>query len=407
MSTLLKRISFVFAIIFCQTLMARPEYAVRENSNCIECHVSTYGAGHRKLTGKSYGSKEMAEPLTNESDLYYADIRVLDYARAVHSNRDVRGGMGLMMAEAGVQVKLFEMNEEEKRSFDTYVVGSYDFGKFAPGTRSAYILATKGGDLGLINSFLVGRFVSPFGLMTDEHRTYTKMASASMYNRNFEMGMMLSGNFTDALHYDLGLTNGFTSGELGEKTRETIGGLANMRWLPESFPLLLGTSFKYIEVKDAELDQDLEIRSPYAISAYSVFDFTSLTSGSFPLSLQAEFVQAKYWNDTRVNSAIGTYFATGTAYKEGIKRSTSHSYLFLTKYDFSNQWQLSLKYDKLFLDKHHKADAHTLHGLGIRYQFNAIMNVQVRYDNGKVERADLHQVHSNYDSLYLVFRTWL
>ena len=396
---------FILSTILISEVWARPEYAVREKTNCINCHVSPYGAGHRRVFGKVYGSREMSEAKTSDNDLYYADVRAVEYLRAMNSNKEVRGGLGLMMAEAGVKVDIFESSEEEGRSFDTSLVLSHDFGSFAAGTRNVYIMASKVESLEPINSMLFGRFYSPFGLMTDEHRTYTKMVSDSKYNKDFVMGFMLSGNFTEAFHYDVALTNGLKAGGFVEEDQESVGSIVNMRWNPKSMPFMLGTSLKYIHIDDAEADASKVQHSPYAGSFYSIFDLYNLTNGSVPLSIQGEFVQAHNYNDSSTSDSM-TMLASG-AYLDGIKRSISNSYVILMKYDLNNQWKLIAKYDHLYLNKDHELDYHELFGLGVRYQFNANMNVQFRLENAKVTRSDLEGIHSGFDDFFIVFRAWI
>jgi hypothetical protein len=386
---------------------ARPEYAVREKVNCIRCHVNPYGAGHRRVYGKFHGAKGMPEAKTSESDMLYADFRAVEYVRTAFSNREVRGGFGLMTAEISANIQVFERDELAGREYNTYLVVGNDFGSFNGGTRNAYVLSSKVEEADLVNSFLIGRFISPFGLMTDEHRTYTKMATSSRYNQDFQMGMMLSGNFTETFHYDFALINGFTSGKFTDADQETVGTIVNSRWFSMDYPILLGASFKYIDVKQKKDPPSDAMKSPYAAAVYAVFDFGSVTSNKFPLSIQGEFTQAKYYNVAAINTSIGKYFANSPTYRTAIQDSMSHAYVILAKYDFNNQWQMLAKYDHLLLDKNHRLDAHKLYGLGLRYQFNANMNVQIRAERADVSRQDLIGSHSSYDDLFILYRMWL
>ena len=118
--------------------------------------------------------------------------------------RQSRNGLGLMEVLGAVNVPVVE-----DKSSATNFVASYYFGAFsqAVGLRDTY-LRWQHKDSQLLEYVTVGKFTAPFGLLTDEHRTYARWQTRSTWN-NYNMGAMLSGELTQGLHWDFAVVNGF------------------------------------------------------------------------------------------------------------------------------------------------------------------------------------------------------
>lgn len=218
---------------------------------------------------------------------------------------------------------------------------------------------------------LLGRFVSPFGILTDEHRTYTKLQTKSTWN-DLDMGAMFSGDPASFLHYDLALLNGQKTAGAGVAAGNaaTWGGVLNLRFLSTSFPLGFGLSgLHYEKVKDQD--------SPSAGAAYLMLSLDKVTGNTIKGSLLAEYVIAQGWNSTLNN------FFTDSAYQTSVASSESEGWYAFLNWDLTEKLSFVYKYDQFTPDRKFAADSYTRHGAGFKYYFGPNLFTQIR-----VEKAE-------------------
>ena len=232
---------------------ARPEYALKTKQNCTACHVNPWGGGPKTVYGKFYGSKDYKPLETSTTDLFSADMRAIAYYPSGPSK--TTNGIALMEVAPSANVPLTKSDADS----DFRAVATYNFSPLQSGAREAYIRwqPNSQDDHALMSHVMFGRFNSPFGLLTDEHRTYTRLQTNMTLN-NYEMGVAFSGNILDSLHYDLAFCNDFQNGG-GAFTNGDIsyGEVLNLRWNPSSLPFFLGASQNY--------QHSLIFAQPYAL----------------------------------------------------------------------------------------------------------------------------------------------
>lgn len=395
----------ILGLLFSFSLLARPEYAAREKLNCIQCHVNPWGAGPRRIMGKIYGARDLKAGLHNETDLYYADFRALFLKDTKRPNHLTTNGLGLMTATVSANIPIVEKDD----GFSTSVLLSYDFGTFAPGTREIYLLWQNNDDVFWQPSSIVfGNFYAPFGLLTDEHRTYTRFQTATTL-REREMGGVFSFDPLASLHLDLALTNGlgFKNGG-GNLTinDQTFGVISNMRFNHHQWPLLLGTSYSYHQTKEVAAP------NPYAYSFYGILTFDQLFKTKWKAHIASELVYARFYNDIHNPRYIGNFIpntTAGLAYKQAIKDKTSRGLLVNFKWEITPTWIAMVKYDHLLLDNNFKSDSYIRYGLGLRHQINANTLLLLRYEesNIQVPRIEGSHIKSDQKDVFAVLRFWL
>lgn len=359
-----------------QTAHARPEYAVQLGMvNCTACHVSPTGGGHRNVNGKLFGTRNLETGETTKTDLYYADLRAMAYYPTGSST--IKNGLAMMEAIPSVNIPVIRSNESTLRA-----VMGYSLGVSAVGARDIYLQWQLGQDAEnrFLKYFKMGRFVAPFGLLTDEHRTYTRIQSKTSIN-DYEMGFSASGDPLDSVHYDLALTQGFQSGGMlisGDMTYALTG---NIRWEPFRLPFFVGTSLaghRASKIKDL----------PYAWSVYEALSIDRLTGNRVSGSLLAEVSMARGWNDATRNPILNAHFlASDPAFAAAIADSTSLGFYVLANWDIHPRWRLFYKFDEIALDRRYLGDAFIRHGAGVRIVLNGYTHVQVRYEATQVGRA--------------------
>jgi len=404
-SSLVGLIAVAFIFLYFNSAAARPEYAAREKSNCIQCHVSPWGAGHRRVAGKVYGSRELEEGTHSDTDRYYADFRALYFKDTKKPNRLRKNGLGFMTG----QVSAFVPVLEKESGYNTSVLGSYDFGAFQAGPRETYALWEYNDEKWFMpSSILLGRFYLPFGLLSDEHRTYTRMQTSTSL-RDYEMGGVLSFDPLDFIHFDFGYMEGFGTlkGVSKLSSGETYGLIANLRVNPDGLPVMLGASWLYHNTNvDGEAD-------PYAWSFYGVISLDQLIHEKFKASLLTEVVTARYLNDTSVNAKYMNQIIPSSAlstYGASVKDKTSRGLLAEFKWELTPQWMLLYKFDHLILDDQFTSDAFMRHGFGFRYQFNANTLLTVKYEEHNITVPSFENVSANtvdQSDIIAILRLWL
>lgn len=348
----LKILLILASLFFTLKALARPEYAARDSINCIQCHVSPWGGGARRSYGKVYGARDLSTAAHLEDDWYYLDSRFLmtfgsggskGKEAAAPSSGGHSGGSkknGLMTNQVYLKKEFLE---------DYTAAFNYDLGSFAPGLREAYVMLKQDS-----YSVMGGQFYLPFGLLTDEHRTYTKMLSATGI-RDYDKGVILSKSFEDKYNLDVGILQGFNS--LNQQSSDG-GFILNFRYLPEDFPLLAGVS--YVQ----HLSQKF---NPAALSLYGVYIFDDYFKGSLSL----EYVMAKGFNDARVNARyiprLVPHHLQQTYGEEVADKVAGAAYMEF-RYEVHPQVILLYKFDYLVLDQSKPENVMTRNGLGLRYQ---------------------------------------
>jgi hypothetical protein len=336
------------------------EYSVRFNIiNCTACHLSPVGGGPKTVDGKLLGAHGYKINPVLAQDYISADFRALYYyPQRVGTTRDgaaIMAGSVAGHAALDNEKKIQLVIEHNIAGFaaapyrDTYALF-----KFATNDRPAWF-----------DSVLVGRFRAPFGLVTDEHRTYTRIETSTSWN-NFETGLLLSGTPSDQFHYDLALVNGeMSAGQtITQGQAERFGGILNVRWLPG--PALFGISTTY---HDRAIRRD----SAKAVSLYSIISLSRLTNNNVPLILELEHVRAWGWN-----SGLAQDFASDANYVSAIKNSESQGWVAWIEWPLSPRFNFIYKYDLLTPDRDYPSDFYDRHGLGIRYVIGPNVLIQVR-----------------------------
>lgn len=397
-----KIIFLLFIFSFSSLLFARPEYANREKVSCLSCHVNPFGGGHRKISGKIFGSKEHEASKYSDNDNYYADFRgIFKRIEGDNSQQSMSNGMSVMTAEVSVKAD----THESETGFSSKLVASYDLSSISPGVRSTYFLFYNSEEQKIVDTILIGKSYLPFGLLTDEHRTYTKLQTMTRFNRDFEMGVTASGYLSDDVHYDLSYFNGYQSTSLTSND-ETHGSNININWNPMELPFFIGAShiFHYSQKRTNG-------PSPYASSLYLVFDFKELNESLPAVTILSEYVLAKHFNTS--NNSNRSKFVNAAShpnYLLAIEDKESQGILALVKWDLTSNWQLSYKYDQLLLAKDFEGDRYNRHGLGLRYQFSSnssLSSVVEKVDAKKPGINSSGNLWADTDNFILMFRTWL
>jgi hypothetical protein len=339
---------------------AYPEYAVRYNMiSCNACHVSPTGGGPRNINGKLFGAYGYKMNPFLIQKYVSADFRALFYYPQRPSPS--RDGMGVMSGSIAGHVAVDEAERIE-------LVFEHNLAGFSAGNyRDTYALFrfVDEGKRGWLDSILVGRFRAPFGIVTDEHRTYTRLQTGSRWF-DFDTGIMASGSPSDQFHYDLALVNG--EKEIGNSLNagqaDRFGGLIHLRWMPGA--LLFGVSGNYY-------DQHSPTPSPKAVSLYSIFSLGRWTDDRIPAVLHVEYTRARGWN-----SLLAQGFTNDSSYADSIRYSGSEGWLVLAEYYLTRHFVLIYKYDFLKPDQDFPADFYDRHGIGFRWYIGPNTSVQAR-----------------------------
>lgn len=395
-------ISFVVSL----PVIARPQYASREKLNCIACHVSPWGGGTRKVAGKIYGNRDFEGSINSDSDKLSMDMRML-YIKALQSPNQggsVPNGLGLMTAQASTYLPIVE-----KDDYTLSVTANYDFGAFQPGPRETYLIwENYSHDWYKPTSVVVGRFNMPFGVLHDEHRTYTKMqASAGL--REYDVGSVFSFDPLAYVHFDIGYVDGadpYRKGPSTLDTNSTFGTVANLRINHENSPLMLGFSHLYNNTRKKASP------SPYAYSAYGVFSFSKIFEG-VNLDILSEVVWAKNYN-VNSNRYMGQFIpntaGTFKSYRDTIKDKRSRGIMTEVRYEVTPSFILLYKFDELAFDDRFKDDAFIRHGFGFRKQLDANTLLLVKYETEKVTIPNFDgnlRTKFNQNNIFAVLRVWL
>lgn len=373
---------------------ARPEYAVKHHINrCTTCHVSPVGGGLRTVNGKQYGSHTYRGSKFSQQDQFSLDMRALFIQPEEPTGQS--GGLGIMAASAGANI---EVMPKQDGSPEMRVVYEHLLSGFQAGARDAYVRFKYYEDSETSwapQYFLVGQFHVPFGLVTDEHETYTKQQTASTWN-NFEMGLLMSGNPSHYLHWDLSLANGERDGG-GRGTGRALlwGATLNLRYLPKFFPILMGASYSSHKRKNDE-------PSPTATALYTMIPLNILTGHLAQGTFSLEYAEATHWNDN-----ITSTFISDTSYRDLVKTETSSGLLAKIEYEMTPRFFWTYQYEALTFNKSFPDDAFTRQSYGVKYWAASNTSLIGRFTQSSAQAPSETDStkRSNVDAIYLVLQT--
>lgn len=394
-----------FSFVFLKNANARPEYAVKHGyTQCSVCHISPFGGGARRVDGKLYGSKDFETGVQSLQNYFSGDLRAITFFPA-HPEKTTNG-IALMSAIPAVNIPL----TQDKQGVSTHLVSAFNLGGLAPtGVREAYLLVEPShpnNGNSFFSAIQFGRFNVPFGLMTDEHRTWTRIQSKTSIN-DFEMGAALSGDPLFNFHYDFALTTGFQNGGMTFSGNKDLPWalILNLRWNPVIAPVILGTSYSRHRTLNPQIDY-----TPYAYSFYTGLSGHRLTHGSLPFTLLGEFQIARGWNDTNTNPSLASFIpASDTAYQDAIKNSESLGLYLGLDYEISQRWTLQYKFENLVLDRLYTADGYIRHSAGFKWNINSNIILTSRYEIARAMRPGIQadNARAARDAFFTLLHVWL
>ncbi len=379
-SSLIKLLSYVGIVPLLWPLHseAKPQYATQfALAKCTACHVNPTGGGVRTVYGKLFGARNFKPSAFSKQDMFYADARMLYYRP--DKFKEARGGLGWMEGNFAVNLPIIDGSEDhqpEVRFVYTHNVGGFPGGaggpqasflrwRFFPDTESSW----------KPQYVTVGRFMAPFGILNDEHRTYTRIQAKNNWSQDLEMGALVSGDPLPGLHYDIGAVNGEkTAGQSINTGNAALWGIVgNLRWTPISMPFSLGGSITHHDRKDPA-------DSPRAWVIYGLLSLNRLTNNWLRGSLVSEYSQAKYWNSGLKN------FVSSSAYETAVANTESSGLLAQLNLDVTQRLALIYKYDRLNLDKDYPKDAFVRHSVGAKYYLGPNLIGSVRAERSEPGR---------------------
>lgn len=381
---------FVATIVFAgvlsgaQIAQARVEYALQNHIvSCNACHVSPFGGGPKNVNGKLYGSRLDQPGAYSYQDLISADLRAIAYypERGTQSTQ----GTALMTSSVwgNVQVNKFSGGS------DLRVVAGYSLGVVDSGPRDIYAMWESGPVEDDSTYIQFGRINVPFGMLTDEHRTYIKLLTNTEIF-DYEMGAAISKDHKGGFHTDFVLANGErTGGAFNNNTPSTAdmtaAGIFNARWMPSFLPLLVGTSVDY-------QSRRTPYKSPYAFDAYVALSLDRLSSQLLSGSILFEGMYGNHWlSDESLNPNLSLYFvpSANSSYYSLIQNGRQIAAYTQLNLNLSRRWVAQYKIDYLSLNTDFMADRFLRNGFGLKYYMNSNIILMSRYEFASVGRADI------------------
>jgi hypothetical protein len=367
------RLYFLFFLIFFHRAQAYPTYAVQHRiTTCTACHISSTGGGIRNLDGKLYGARGYNLPAISKQQYVSGDWRYLFFK--TEKPKTTKEGAGLMAAVVSANLPL----QTDPDKTEVRLVFNQSLSGFAR-DQDTYLRFKLDEDTKntLIQYINVGRVQTPFGIRTDEHRTYARMISKTSWN-DYMVGVDIAANPIESLHYDLALLNGengLTPDQLQENKTSQWGSIFNLRWTSplNHWPIILGSSGLYVKRTAGQKDA-------WSDSFYLLASLGRWTKGTLPLTFSAELTQAKEFNG---NNAELSSFVADSNYLQSVADSKAQAFFVQLDYDLSRQWVLTYKFDEMILDMSYMADYYRRHGLGVKYYFGPNLFVMARYEIAK------------------------
>lgn len=365
--------------------------------NCSTCHASPWGGGQRNAAGKMYGAHGFKPGLWSNQDLFSLDLRALALYPEQPATR--QNGLGLMTVTPSANIPITRDTSSESSA----VLG-YGLGGLATGLREAYLVfqGLPATDQSALRHFVIGKFNAPFGLLSDEHRTFARQSTMTT-NNEYEFGLAASGDPLRSFHYDLAVTNGFQTGGNLNGTDLPWAATLNVRHQPGALPFHLGWS--------GMVHRKIQLPwRPWAQSVWTVVSLDRSTNGILKGSLQGEAVVAHGWNDSSRNNYITRFVpAADTAWQTALNGEKSLAYYGMGTLDVSQRLALVYKYDQFTPAKRFSGDSFIRHSYGIRWIFNSNMQAIVRREESRAGRPGVTEQNSAAarDGFLAVFHAWL
>lgn len=391
----------VLGLFLTAKAFARPEYALQYRMvTCNSCHASPFGGGPRNVAGKMFASRFSSPSPLSQQSWVAADVRGISYYPK--GGTKSRQGSALMTSTVSTIVPV-KTNEDGST---LTAVGSYSLGVVQQGPRDLYVQwVTPASEQGQ-KVIQFGRMNAPFGLITDEHRTYTRLLTKTGIF-DYEYGGSISGDF-QSVHWDFALTNGLTTGgefNANSPAQEdaTAAAFLNLRWMPE-WPIMLGASVGYH-------DRMPQHRDPYAIAAYTGLVLDTLTNNILNGSIFFEGVYAENWSNSSLNNNINRYFISqaDTTYTEAVRFAPALAWNAQMNINFLTTWVAQYKLDSLTFDPKYVGDRYLRHGVGVKKFIDSNIVAFARYEFADVGRADVKDtnVYAAQDAFWMMLQLWL
>lgn len=378
--------ALILMLIFNYKSNATQDFAIRYNQiSCTSCHFNPVGGGPLKRSGKLFQTSQFK---TTPLDLQnYISADLIGLAFIPENPKTSKGGLGLMGGSMAVHIPL----TDRKNSF--LVIENNIAGFALAPLRDTYVLYNfyKEAEYKLFESLLIGRFRSPFGLVSNEHRTYTRLQTGTRWF-DFETGILLSGTPNSKIHYDLALVNGknFSGEGLNTGQANEWGSIFNIRIMPSFF--LLGSSVSYYKSNPAEIS--------HSWSIYSVISLARLNYNLVPATLKLEYAESKGFN-----SILNQGDASDPNYVNSIVNSKSQGLLVRLDWLLTTKFTLIYKYDWLTPDADYPIDNYQRHGLGFRWNISPFTYLSFRSEIAKAthpsEKSKSGQLAQNANFLIL------
>lgn len=362
---------------------ARVEFAIRHGVvDCMQCHVSPAGGGIRNLAGKIYGFTEYESNPRSMSDYYEVDVR----SAFMHTHGDStpsRRGFLVMSTNGAVALPIVK----SPGAWSTTYVGSYGFGMLESGIRDSYAIFKPAALLGFVTAVIVGRTKPAFGVLTDEHRTYTRVqARTSLTAGDFETGVMVSGTPLYALHYDFMFTSGDRGAGASTGSPTNPWGLyANVRAMPWNGSVFVGASY------NEQGTQTINYNAS-ATSLWTGITLDRITSGYIPGVFVLEGSRAHGWNNQTLNPALGRTFGSAAqpAWFTSIADSWSEALLAQFSIFVTPHLTALAKSEQFTPDIQFPGDAFFRYGGGVRWYINSNMNLALIYESSYSTRSGMN-----------------
>lgn len=380
-----------------QKAVARPEYAA-ENLyvSCNICHVNPMGGGLRNSNGKIFGSRDMELSPFSKNEWFQIDFRA-PFQRATTSRNEETKGIAVMNTLVAAHLPILKDSEDQET---TGFVVSNSFGVLDNGLHEAYALIRIGRP-----QLLIGRFYVPFGLATDEHRTYTRLQTRTTV-KDFETGLAVSGDLTSSFHYDFSVTSGLdndASGNAIAATDSPYGLAGNLRWKPFLQPHFFGLS--YLVHGTTLVPSPIEATSINFVTATN-----QMTNNKFKGSVLFEFVSSKGFNNNLLNSNISYFIPATDPWKDSVASSRAQGLNFGLNWSLTTRLIFQFKLEQFTPDVDYSGDKFTRTGCGLKYFFNSNMNLLARFEKSTASRPGLTEagtVSAVKDYFYAIFHLWI
>lgn len=373
---------FLSLVFFSSSTWARPEYAVQHGYvSCTMCHVSPFSGGIKTINGKQYATHSFKPGLQSKKEWFQIDFRM--EALTAKTTSTERRGAAVMTTTPALHVPVL-INEQTGQTEFSFVT-SYGMGMLSLGLQDAYgVMTLSSSDPKNISQQLIfGRFQIPFGLATEEHRTYTKLQTATTV-KDYQTGFAYSADPTSRFHYDAVATTGLQPAAVSSAKEDSPWAMIiNFRGNPLNVQMMMGLS--YMRTGSQKILNPLE-----ALSLYGGIGFGEVTKGKAQGSLVGEVVIARGWNNSNANPNIGLFIpATETTWQTALTESQSLGLNLQLNYDLSQEVTLIVKGEQFIPDMGFKGDAFNRQAIGVRYFINSNIFIHGRIENSYSTRAGI------------------